>query len=277
MTDTERTETQNSLTSFTQKETQENTVMEQAQRLVNLYQHLSEFGEDFTPKYNALLLEASPEVQTMLSSLIGGPIVRAYYDYLKKQESTSTKETDTTEEYAFEEGYLPSPEEDILPIGTLADIPATGNGEGTVNVNALVQNMIRLQQAESERQEKFLQKALEQMQSVLLQQMKERQPVEQPTATCSPEQMALFSQSIESVMKSQTEILTKVLQQTNENSREIAANQTNRLMDFWKQQERPKPRYSDIIETVSEPHTTGVEAPRPPIIPGGSFDPDLKE
>lgn len=96
---------------------QNNTALE-ARRLVNLYRHLPLFGEAFLDTYNQMLLNSSPEVQMMLSDIIGGTVVRQYYDFLKariKQNDTddiiTDEEADNAYQYRHEESYLPSPDE----------------------------------------------------------------------------------------------------------------------------------------------------------------------
>ncbi len=96
---------------------QNNTIIE-ARRLVNLYRHLSLFGTDYLEKYNAMLMEATPEVQMALSDIIGGTIVRQYLEFLKgraKQADSddiiSEEEAKDAYQYRHEESYLPSPDE----------------------------------------------------------------------------------------------------------------------------------------------------------------------
>lgn len=134
------TETDTSLiSSFTQqRRAQSNDVLEQAQKLVNLYRCLSVLPEGFSHKLDEMLLAASPEVQTALSDIVGGAIVRQYLDYLKDKTNphTESQTEQKPETSAYPTGYLPTPDADIpLPSAQIAETH-TAAPEGT-NVAAL--------------------------------------------------------------------------------------------------------------------------------------------
>jgi len=100
-------------------------VLEEAQRLVNLYRHADSFGEAFMPELDKMLLAMSPEVQTALSDILGGQIVRQYYDYLKekgKPAPEQDEQPETVENKPVSVGYLPQPDSETNPVpGGTAD------------------------------------------------------------------------------------------------------------------------------------------------------------
>lgn len=252
MTDIQEQELNNSLQAFLEKKgPQENSALEQAQRLVNLYHHLSAFGSDFTKEYNKMLLEASPDVQTMLGSIIGGQNVREYLDFLKKKQIEPTNKSEKNAEdsdTSLSEGYMPTPENDfsanfIFPPNT------TGTNDSSLQLNAFMKTIVKMQHAEAERQSAFLQQALEKMQSVLLQQIQNPPPPANEPNPNLLDQSQIINQTIEKVVKAQTDVMVKAFQKASENTREIAARQTNRLMDYLKKLEKEEDHYSDVIET----------------------------
>ena len=118
-------------------------VVEEAQRLVNLYNHAEAFGEDFMSNLDEMLLAASPEVQTALSNILGGQIVRQYCLFLK--EKTGQKEDEKVSEENEEikrEGYLPKPDEEAMAIG--------GSTVGSGDLDALFKNFLKAHQTELE-------------------------------------------------------------------------------------------------------------------------------
>ena len=117
------TQAQSFRSSFIEEQkTHVDTVIEEAQRLVNLYRHADAFGEEFMPKLDQMLLSATPEVQMALSDILGGQIVRRYCAYLKEKTAPQKAvEEDTTDKrLAPEQGYLPQPD-DSLKVDALKD------------------------------------------------------------------------------------------------------------------------------------------------------------
>lgn len=101
------------LQSFVKKKnTQDNKIALEAQKLVNLYRNLSVFRPSFINEFNQMLLSCSKEVQMMMSSIVGGPTVRQYLEYLQL-ELNQTHTDEQPEKTKTVKGYLPSPEEDI--------------------------------------------------------------------------------------------------------------------------------------------------------------------
>ena len=114
---TEQTENISMHDSFIKKnEEQSDKILEEAQRLVNLYRHSNSFSSDFRKDLDEKLLYASAEVQSALSRIIGGEEVRRYLDFLKSNTmSPSSSTTDINEDgdQIPMAGYLPDPENDI--------------------------------------------------------------------------------------------------------------------------------------------------------------------
>lgn len=101
------------LQSFVKKKNaQENQIAQEAQKLVNLYRNLFVFRPSFITEFNEMLLSSSKEVQMIMSSIVGGPAVRQYLEYLQIELHQKTTD-DTQDKVKTIKGYLPSPEEDI--------------------------------------------------------------------------------------------------------------------------------------------------------------------
>ena len=124
----------------------------------------------------------------------------------------------------------------------------------------------------------FLQQALEKMQSVLLQQIHNTQPTAENSEKNRLEQTQLLNQTVEKIVKAQTDVLVQAFQKASENTRVLATRQTNRLMDYLKKREKEGRHYSDVIETAQQqmtpqaPPATAPLPPKPPIIPPVSQD-----
>ena len=108
----QETEVQTKFHSFLkQRNSKTNVAMQEAQRLVNLYRVLNAFSPDFVDEYNVMLKNASNEVQTALTALVGGPEVRQYLEFLKEEEQKQDEEANTAS-VSKQVGWLPSPTED---------------------------------------------------------------------------------------------------------------------------------------------------------------------
>ena len=96
------------------KREKESTVTKTAQRLVNQFRALSAFRDDYVVEYNEELLNASEEIISFLPSIIGGPAVREYLDYLlaHKQQGKVFDQNNIDFSITKKQGYLPSPDED---------------------------------------------------------------------------------------------------------------------------------------------------------------------
>jgi len=112
----EKVAEQNQFQAFLQhKNNKTNVAMQGAQKLINLYRVLDDFGEEFVEEYNTMLLDASDEVKMALKGLMGGAEVRQYLDYLierSHQRKNTEGENVATQGGAL--GYLPSPSEEMV-------------------------------------------------------------------------------------------------------------------------------------------------------------------
>ena len=93
-----------------QRNSKTNAAMQEAQRLVNLYRVLGEFGNEFVSQYNTMLLNAPDEVKMALKALVGGEGVRLYLEFLNSKAKQNGG--DGEEKEAKKMGYLPPPEAD---------------------------------------------------------------------------------------------------------------------------------------------------------------------
>ena len=89
-----------------------NKLMQQAQKMINLYRALEDFGDDFVEKYNQELLQIPGNAELMLTALVGGVEVRQYLDYLRNQNDKNKHDNNSTSNERSR-GYLPGPESDI--------------------------------------------------------------------------------------------------------------------------------------------------------------------
>lgn len=184
----------------------------EARRLVNLYRQLPLFGADFLEKYNQMLLEATPEVQTALSDIIGGAIVRQYHDFLqgkaKKTDDNSLSDDEAADAYQYrhEESYLPSAD-DVAPFGFVgAGIPSVesvSNHSVPSDSQGLVAQVGLFERA-LERQAEFLLHALEKVQTNIVQATKENE-----TSSALIAELATLQQT-------QKETLAELLSRQNE-------------------------------------------------------------
>ena len=96
------------------KREKESSVTKTAQRLVNQFRALSAFRDDYVAEYNEELLNASEEIISYLPTIIGGPAVREYLDYLlaHKQQGKVFDQDNIDFSITKKQGYLPSPDED---------------------------------------------------------------------------------------------------------------------------------------------------------------------
>ena len=135
-----------------QQATHTDLVLEEAQRLVNLYHHASAFGPKFSEQLDAMLLATTPEVQSALSEILGGAVVRRYAEFLKDQKNPKsaekTQDEDETAPTPAQTGYLPSPEDDPVVAPSAAPV---SNGINTAAVESLFKNFILTHQVELER------------------------------------------------------------------------------------------------------------------------------
>ena len=96
------------------KREKEEVTAKHAQRLVNQFRALSAFPEDYVIQYNKDLMAAPPEVLAFMPTIIGGPAVREYLDYLLAQKKQGKEYDDENIDFSIttDEGYLPSPDDE---------------------------------------------------------------------------------------------------------------------------------------------------------------------
>ena len=112
-----------------QKNGKGNVVMQEAQKLVNLYRLLNSLGENFVDEYNAMLLNTSDEVLMTLNAIVGGREVREYFDFLS-QDKRKEDSPESAETIPQNSGWLPSPSDESTP--------ASGNYVSTEDWNTFV-------------------------------------------------------------------------------------------------------------------------------------------
>ena len=106
----EQTQVQDQFHAFLkQRNNKTNVVLQEAQKLINLYRVLNDFGPEFMAKYNAHLLTVSDEVNAGLAALVGGEEVRQYIEFIKQQ----NRAQDDANDQQNKRGYLPDPSADV--------------------------------------------------------------------------------------------------------------------------------------------------------------------
>lgn len=170
MTQEEKTSQNSVLEAFlNQRAKRQNSAIVEARKLVNLYRHLSLFGDDFLNQYNEMLMGATPEVQMVLPDIIGGTVVRQYLEFLKghaKQNDADAiiSEEDAVDAYQYRhtESYLPTPDE-VPPFVMTMPSYQTAGAETGIDVSVLTAQMHAFERA-LEQQNTFLSQALTQIQ-----------------------------------------------------------------------------------------------------------------
>lgn len=128
------------------KREKEEVVATTAQRLVNQFRALSAFREDYVVTYNKELMQMSDDVINYLPTIIGGPAVREYLDYLLAQRKQGKEYDNENIDFSImkNEGYLPSPEEDFdystpQATGSTPTDPSVIKNQTTALVSAIQQ------------------------------------------------------------------------------------------------------------------------------------------
>ena len=188
-------------------------VLVEAQKLVNLYRHADAFGEEFNSKLDNLLLNIKPEVLTALSDIQGGLVVRRYCEFLKDKLNPNPDAAHRTDG----SGEETSPQTGYLP-NPDDDMPLP------------VETMVSFGQ-DSPRQPSFDKGVLESLFKTF---------------------MATHQAELTQILEKQTETLTDLLERLDRNTHDIAAHQTNRLIDAIQQEAGKQKEYADIIETTGQ-------------------------
>ncbi|MBQ8250657.1 MAG: hypothetical protein IJY92_01940 [Alphaproteobacteria bacterium] len=128
------------------KREKEEVIATTAQRLVNQFRALSAFRDDYVVTYNKELMQMSDDVINYLPTIIGGPAVREYLDYLLAQRKQGKEYDNENIDFSImkNEGYLPSPDEDFdysapQGSGSTSTDPSVIKNQTTALVNAIQQ------------------------------------------------------------------------------------------------------------------------------------------
>ncbi len=217
------------LRSFQQKKTtSENQVAQEAQRLVNLYRQISTFRPSFIDEYNEMLLATSKEVQMIIPSIIGGPVVRQYLEHLQKERHIKTQEDEGNSVKIATQGYLPEPEEDL--IATTKEV--TKEQEPDINQFAQLLNAI---EQSNRAQSNALAQALREFQTTVQKILQTTQPKDNTQLLLQAQQEAiektLQSQKNETqaLLQAQQEAIEKTIERTTQQQNEIAEKLVNGL------------------------------------------------
>lgn len=100
-----------------QKVSKESAVLQTAQRLVNQFRALDYLPPSFLQEFNVQLLACSPNVRRFFSTIMGGSEVLNYLEFLEKkipQTEKSEKGENSAQSDIVVDGYLPSPESDLM-------------------------------------------------------------------------------------------------------------------------------------------------------------------
>lgn len=213
-------------------QTKKDEVMVEAQRLINLYRQLSVLGDDFVPKFDAMLLSASPEVHLALSSLSSGDSVRTYLKFLQDKQGGHVATDEQAEEESETqqiEGYLPSPD-DVTPFSfaqPVAPVAVEGGGVSadvlTVTLKTLIDNQ--------EKRNALFQESLKEMKEIAAQ---KSTAVGEGGISFDLEQFQqgqreLLNQTVEKITSEQVKILNESLTEVLRNTQEIAQEQVKSL------------------------------------------------
>ncbi|MGN1063274.1 MAG: hypothetical protein ACI4QM_03010 [Alphaproteobacteria bacterium] len=188
-----------------QREKRQNSVGMEAKRLVNLYRQLSLFGADFLDTYNNMLLAASPEVQTALSDIIGGMVVRQYLEFLKgKQKNDETPDSEDNGSYAYQQkdAYLPDAD-DVTPFQMPFAGAMSSAGQGVCH-DQMMKIQTRFFEQALAKQSQFFAQALEKMQEKISQQL------------TNVAQSGMSEPEFEAFEKTQKEAIAEILTQQNQ-------------------------------------------------------------
>ena len=113
-----------------QEVSQENEVLQAAQRFVNQFRALRFFKESFVQEYNTQLLNCSADVRRFLPTLMGGNEVRYYLEFLEKQQPHPTDNSENSDQsHISADGYLPSPDSDNQLQGSSTDTVSISRDE----------------------------------------------------------------------------------------------------------------------------------------------------
>ncbi len=240
------------------KEVRDNDTGIRAQRLVNIYRHLSNFPKSYIQDFNKQLLEASPEVQMSLSNIIGGNIVRQYVDYLKNKMGQPTgKEEDKNAEYLPEKSYLPSPEDDQLNMNHASFSQSLeGDFHTPINPEPFMNQFFAKQHEESVKQSEFFQKALQQFQEGISHQIQSISEHSLSSKKTHEElqkmQQEIITQTVERIVKLQTEIFTKALSDIIRDTKKSSNHPQDKLSFLQNESDKQYPIIEEDISLLKD-------------------------
>ncbi len=186
-----------------------------AQRLVNIYRCLESLPNSYITTYNDILRNTDSETERMLSTILGGAVVRSYMDFLKETSSQeATLSGDMPQEpveASSQTGWLPPPENDIAI--DAENISATSQ---TPDQEAILQQVMRIitkiHQDENKKQEQQLKNAIADIEKKL-EAAPDLSKMETRLQAFRTEQQQMLNTALEKLMSAQNNLLAETLKQ----------------------------------------------------------------
>ncbi len=248
-----------------QREKRQNDTGIEANKLVNLYRQLPLFGEDFLETYNKMLLDASPEVQMVLSDIIGGSVVRQYLEFLKsKQLHADENKTETPKEdrliYTTEEAYLPSVDEIDAFAPPFQNTPVSfEKADATISQDILKSQTAFLEQSLS-KQTELIEKTLDKIRenAPKLSDDGKNQADIAEVQEVQKAQLDAFNTALKEILQTQNKVLTDAMQQIIFQTAEMNAKHLQAVEKLMASQrpEVQKPSYPIVEEYAPEVYVT---------------------
>lgn len=238
---------------------QENKIALEAQKLINLYRHLSVFRPSFVNEFNKMLLSSTKEVQMMMPSIVGGPAVRQYLEYLQGELHQTTTEDVSEQMPAMPKGYLPNPEEDVL----------FQDEKESITQNALLSALNTFEDS-NKTQAAFLEQALKEFQKSITQASK-NESISHPE-TLQKIQQETLEKTLEKMIYLQTNLFSKMVTELTKTFKETGGYKENTSLrtvphhvEYRAAQPTPKAKESVVKpNTGSVSHTPSFSLKRAP-------------
>lgn len=231
MTETEtKTPNQNSLLkAFEEKRLHRaNETLIKAQRLVNIYRCLGAFPDSYIATYNEMLRSVDPETERLLSSILGGAVVRNYIDFLKNaanEAKTDASDASKKTEAPAHTGWLPTPESDTENYTeTIASLADTHGQEAILQ--KIMQMIIKIHHDENEKQEHQLQNAIEEIQKKIGP-IPGTPEMEARIQAFRAEQRQMLNEALEKMMRTQNDLLIEAFGKMQKNIPHMAAGEAS--------------------------------------------------
>ena len=213
------------------KREKEEVVAKTDQRLVNQFRALSAFRDDYVVTYNNELMQTPDDVINYLPTIIGGPAVREYLDYLLAQRKQGKEFDNDNIDFSLtaNEGYLPSPEEDFAfsnaqNVTSVSADPSVIQNQTTVLASALNQ-----MQKANEEQAQMLNETI-----LLLKETLEKTPAPVvvegatttslstgDTASLLDNQRKMMETALEKMVQMQSTLFTKTVEELSKTVQEV--------------------------------------------------------